>query len=113
MNQPKLFKNLSLPVIAAPMFLISGPKLVIECCKNGIVGTFPALNQRSSEGFERWIVEIKTALKTFEEETGSKAAPFGVNLIVHQTNPRYKRTWPFASNTKSPSSLHHWEPYLN
>ena len=88
MNQPKLFKNLSLPVIAAPMFLISGPKLVIECCKNGIVGTFPALNQRSSEGFEKWIVEIKTALKTFEEETGSKAAPFGVNLIVHQTNPR-------------------------
>ncbi|MEC8724236.1 MAG: nitronate monooxygenase [Bacteroidota bacterium] len=88
MNKPKLFKNLSLPVIAAPMFLISGPKLVIECCKNGIVGTFPALNQRSSEGFERWIVEIKTALKTFEEETGSKAAPFGVNLIVHQTNPR-------------------------
>ena len=88
MNQPKLFKNLSLPVIAAPMFLISGPKLVIECCKNGIVGTFPALNQRSSEGFERWIVEIKTALKTFEEETGIKAAPFGVNLIVHQTNPR-------------------------
>ena len=88
MYQPKLFKNLSLPVIAAPMFLISGPKLVIECCKNGIVGTFPALNQRSSEGFERWIVEIKTALKTFEEETGSKAAPFGVNLIVHQTNPR-------------------------
>ena len=88
MNQPKLFKNLSLPVIAAPMFLISGPKLVIECCKNGIVGTFPALNQRSSEGFEKWIVEIKTALKTFEEEAGSKAAPFGVNLIVHQTNPR-------------------------
>ena len=88
MNQPKLFKNLSLPVIAAPMFLISGPKLVIECCKNGIVGTFPALNQRSSEGFERWIVEIKTEIKTFEEETGSKAAPFGVNLIVHQTNPR-------------------------
>ena len=88
MNQPKLFKNLYLPVIAAPMFLISGPKLVIECCKNGIVGTFPALNQRSSEGFEKWIVEIKTALKTFEQETGSKAAPFGVNLIVHQTNPR-------------------------
>ena len=88
MNKPKLFKNLSLPVIAAPMFLISGPKLVIECCKNGIVGTFPALNQRSSEGFERWIVEIKTALKTFEKETGSKAAPFGVNLIVHQTNTR-------------------------
>ena len=88
MSQPKLFKNLSLPVIAAPMFLISGPKLVIECCKNGIVGTLPALNQRTNEGFEQWIVEIKTALKTFEEETGNKAAPFGVNLIVHKTNPR-------------------------
>ena len=54
--------NLKLPVIAAPMFLISGPKLVIECCKNGIVGTFPSLNQRTSEGFEEWIIEIKEAL---------------------------------------------------
>ena len=81
-------KDLSLPVIAAPMFLISGPKLVIECCKKGIVGTFPALNQRTSEGFEEWLIEIKTALADFEKETGSKAAPFGVNLIVHPTNPR-------------------------
>ncbi len=88
MSNPKFFESLSLPVIAAPMFLISGPKLVIECCKNGIVGTFPALNQRSTEGFEQWVVEIKTALKEFESETGKKAAPFGVNLIVHQTNPR-------------------------
>ena len=88
MSNPKFFKSLSLPVIAAPMFLISGPKLVIECCKNGIVGTFPALNQRTTEGFEQWVVEIKTALKEFESETGKKAAPFGVNLIVHQTNPR-------------------------
>ena len=81
-------KDLSLPVIAAPMFLISGPQLVIECCKNGIVGTFPALNQRTSEGFEEWLLEIKTALTDFEKETGKKAAPFGVNLIVHPTNPR-------------------------
>ena len=70
------------------MFLISGPQLVIECCKNGIVGTFPALNQRSSEGFEEWLIEIKSSLKEFEEQTGKKAAPFGVNLIVHPTNPR-------------------------
>ena len=88
MLNPKFFESLSLPVIAAPMFLISGPRLVIECCKNGIVGTFPALNQRTTEGFEQWVVEIKTALKEFESETGKKAAPFGVNLIVHQTNPR-------------------------
>ena len=81
-------KDLSLPAIAAPMFLISGPKLVVECCKMGIVGTFPALNQRTTEGFEEWVVQIKTELRAFEEETGKKAAPFGVNLIVHQTNPR-------------------------
>jgi len=80
--------DLSLPVVAAPMFLISGPKMVIECCKNGIVGTFPALNQRTTEGFEEWVVEIKEALAAFENETGKKAAPFGVNLIVHKTNPR-------------------------
>ncbi|WP_396633003.1 NAD(P)H-dependent flavin oxidoreductase [Maribacter sp. R86514] len=87
-NKPAFIKELSLPAVAAPMFLISGPQLVIECCKNGIVGTFPALNQRTSEGFEEWLIEIKSALKTFEEETGKKAAPFGVNLIVHATNPR-------------------------
>ncbi|SDT39600.1 nitronate monooxygenase [Maribacter dokdonensis] len=87
-DKPGFIKELSLPAVAAPMFLISGPQLVIECCKNGIVGTFPALNQRSSEGFEEWLVEIKSALKTYEEETGKKAAPFGVNLIVHPTNPR-------------------------
>ena len=90
MIKSNIFKNLSLPVIAAPMFLISGPRLVIECCKNGIIGTFPALNQRTTEGFEKWIIEIKNALNSFEKETGKKAAPFGVNLIVHQTNPRVK-----------------------
>ncbi|EGV45051.1 nitronate monooxygenase [Bizionia argentinensis JUB59] len=88
MSKASFIKDLTLPAIAAPMFLISGPKLVIECCKNGIVGTFPALNQRTSEGFEEWLIEIKTALADFEKETGKKAAPFGVNLIVHQTNPR-------------------------
>jgi len=89
MSQKASFiKDLSLPAIAAPMFLISGPELVIECCKNGIVGTFPALNQRTSEGFEEWLVQIKSELKQWEEETGKKAAPFGVNIVVHPTNPR-------------------------
>jgi nitronate monooxygenase len=86
----EFYKSLDLPLIAAPMFLISGPELVIECCKNGIVGTCPALNQRTSEGFEEWVIEIKEALATFEKETGKKAAPFGVNLIVHPTNIRVK-----------------------
>ncbi|SHG54076.1 NAD(P)H-dependent flavin oxidoreductase [Flagellimonas flava] len=87
-QKAEFIPSLSLPAIAAPMFLISGPKLVVECCKNGIVGTFPALNQRTSEGFEEWLIQIKSELKQFEEETGKKAAPFGVNLIVHPTNPR-------------------------
>ena len=88
MSKASFINELSIPAIAAPMFLISGPQLVIECCKSGIVGTFPALNQRTSEGFEAWIVEIKAALSTYEKETGKKPAPFGVNLIVHRSNPR-------------------------
>ena len=88
MSKPSFINELSIPVIAAPLFLISGPKLVIECCKNGIVGTFPALNQRTTEGFEEWVIEIKSKLKSFENETGKKPAPFGVNLIVHHSNPR-------------------------
>jgi nitronate monooxygenase len=59
MKKPKFINELNIPAVAAPMFLISGPKLVLECCKNGIVGTFPALNQRTTEGFEEWVIEIK------------------------------------------------------
>jgi len=89
MSLPESFRGrLSLPLISAPMFLVSGPELVIEACKAGVVGTFPALNQRSSEGFEEWLIQIKQELAAYEEETGKKAAPFGVNLIVHHTNPR-------------------------
>lgn len=80
--------HLKLPLVAAPMFLISNPKLVIECCKAGVAGTFPALNQRTTEGFEAWVVEIKAGLEKFEKDTGITPAPFGVNLIVHPTNER-------------------------
>ncbi|MCP4978234.1 MAG: nitronate monooxygenase [Maribacter sp.] len=95
-------KDLTLPAIAAPMFLISGPNLVIECCKNGIVGTFPALNQRTSEGFEEWLIKIKTELDKFEKETGKKAAPFGVNFIVHPTNPRLEADIKLCAKHKVP-----------
>lgn len=88
---PEALNSAKLPIIAAPMFLVSGPELVIECCKNGVIGTFPALNERSSEGFERWLVTIKKALETHEKETGEKPAPFGVNLIVHPTNTRLQQ----------------------
>ncbi|WP_330848751.1 NAD(P)H-dependent flavin oxidoreductase [Aurantiacibacter sp. MUD11] len=76
------FKSrLRVPAIVAPMFLVSGPDLVVEACKAGLCGTFPALNQRTSEGFEEWLMEIKDRL-------GPDDAPFGVNLIVHPSNPR-------------------------
>lgn len=83
-----LFQNsLKLPAIAAPMFLVSGPKLVIETCKAGIAGSFPALNQRTSEGYQAWLGEISAALDD-ARKAGGQPAPFGVNLIVHKTNPR-------------------------
>ena len=102
MKKPEFINELNIPVIAAPMFLISGPKLVLECCKNGIVGTFPALNQRTTEGFEEWVIEIKKGLEDFEKETGIKPAPFGVNLIVHQSNPRVQKDLAICIKHKVP-----------
>lgn len=78
---PALDGRLKLPIIAAPMFLVSGPELVIACCNVGVVGTFPALNQRTSAGVDAWLEQIRASLV-------ADAAPFGVNLIVHKTNPR-------------------------
>ena len=104
-NKISLFDGLSIPVIAAPLFLISGPRLVIECCKNGIVGTFPALNQRTSEGFEEWLIQIKSELDEFEKETGKKPAPFGVNLIVHNTNPRVRADLKICIKHKVPKVI--------
>ena len=79
---------LSLPLIAAPMFLSSGPDLVVACCNAGIVGTFPAHNQRTAARFEDWCIDIKSRLSDFEESMGKKPAPYGVNLIVHKSNAK-------------------------
>lgn len=82
MSLPALLEQrLRLPVVAAPMFLVSNPQLVLACCNNGIVGSFPALNQRESSGFRGWIEEIEAGLD-------GAAAPYAVNLIVHGSNPR-------------------------
>jgi nitronate monooxygenase len=78
-----LERGLRLPVIAAPMFLVSGPELVISACRSGVVGTFPALNQRTTEGYGQWLDQIRSAL-------GPEDAAYGVNLIVHPTNPRLR-----------------------
>ncbi|WP_342243983.1 NAD(P)H-dependent flavin oxidoreductase [Pseudomonas sp. OTU5201] len=82
MSLPALLdQRLRLPVVAAPMFLVSNPSLVLACCNNGIVGSFPALNQRESSSFRAWLDEIEAGLR-------ADAAPFAVNLIVHHSNPR-------------------------
>jgi len=73
--------RLAIPAIVAPMFLISGPDLVVECCRAGLLGTFPSLNQRTTQGFIDWLDEIEARLD-------GKDAPYGVNLIVHRTNSR-------------------------
>jgi nitronate monooxygenase len=70
------------------MFLASGPELVIAACRAGIVGAFPALNQRSTEGFEQWLHQIETALASGPSEGVARLGPFAVNLVVHRTNQR-------------------------
>jgi len=82
MSLPTLLEQrLRLPVVAAPMFLVSNPQLVLACCQSGIVGSFPALNQRDSSGFNTWLEEIEAGLTP-------ESAPYAVNLIVHGSNPR-------------------------
>ena len=81
MIPPSLAQNLKFPAVVAPMFLVSGPDLVVAACKAGVIGTFPALNQRTSEGYAEWLTEIKSRL-------GPGDPAFGVNLIVHPTNTR-------------------------
>ena len=81
--------NISIPVIGAPLFLISVPDLVIAQCKAGIIGSFPALNARPQHVLEEWIVRIKTELKQYQEQNpDKKVAPFAVNQICHGSNDR-------------------------
>ena len=88
---PAAFQGrLSVPAVAAPMFLVSGPDIVVETCRAGVVGTFPALNQRSSDGYAAWLTEIEERLAVPSDAGGHLPAPFGINLIVHRSNPRLK-----------------------
>ena len=81
--------NLRLPLIGAPMFIVSGPELVIEQCKAGIVGSFPALNARPQEALADWIRQIKEETAAYAEaHPDEPVAPFAVNQIAHPSNPR-------------------------
>ena len=87
---PKHIKNnLSIPVIGSPLFLVSGPELVIAQCKAGIIGSFPALNARPQHVLGEWIVRIKTELAEYQAQNpDKKVAPFAVNQICHGSNDR-------------------------
>lgn len=89
MSLPDVFNTMRLPVIGAPLFIISNPKLVIAQCKAGIIGSFPALNARPESQLDEWLDEITTELADHNaKHPDSPAAPFAVNQIVHRSNGR-------------------------
>jgi nitronate monooxygenase len=86
---PPALQNLSLPVIASPMFIASGPALVAAQCKAGIVGSFPALNARPAELLDTWLTDLQRELGAYQEaHPDQKVGPIAVNQIVHQSNDR-------------------------
>ncbi len=89
---PALEGRLRLPVIASPMFIVSGPELVIAECLSGVVGSFPALNARAPDTLDGWLTTIKTRLAEAQAaDPGRRIAPFAVNQIVHASNDRLER----------------------
>ncbi|MGV3654864.1 MAG: NAD(P)H-dependent flavin oxidoreductase [Noviherbaspirillum sp.] len=89
MALPPILQNLSLPVIASPMFIASGPALVTAQCKAGIVGSFPALNARPAELLDTWLTQIQEELAAWSEANpGARVGPLAVNQIVHHSNDR-------------------------
>lgn len=104
MALPRLLENcLSLPVISAPMFLVSGPELVLEACKNGVVGSFPAGNARELETLAQWLDLLNKELaRCREQEPERKVAPYAVNLIIHPMNPRLEEELALLEQYKVP-----------
>ena len=101
---PNIFKGrMSVPVIAAPMFLVSGPHLVIEACKAGVAGTFPTLNARPIEVLDEWLTQINAELGAALAANPSAAiAPYGVNLILHHSNKRLEQDFALVVKHKVP-----------
>lgn len=95
--------RLALPVIAAPMFLVSSPELVIAQCKAGVVGSFPSLNARPVEQLDAWLTQIADALRAHDEaHPENPAAPFAVNLIVHRSNARLEEDLALVAKHRVP-----------
>ena len=103
MPLPAVLQNLPLPIIGSPLFIISNPKLVIEQCKAGIVGSMPALNARPAEQLDEWLAEITETLAAYNKANpGKPAAPFAINQIVHKSNDRLEHDMQMCAKYKVP-----------
>ncbi|QBR72213.1 nitronate monooxygenase [Beijerinckiaceae bacterium] len=103
MAWPQNLQPMSLPVIGAPLFIISNPRLVIAQCKNGVIGAFPALNARPKEALEDWLATITSELAAFAvANPGAEVAPFAVNQIIHASNDRLAHDLALCGKYKVP-----------
>jgi nitronate monooxygenase len=103
MSLPPVLQGLRIPVIGAPLFIVSNPKLVIAQCTSGIVGSFPALNARPAELLDEWIHEVTEALTAWNRDHPERqAAPFAVNQIVHRSNDRFEHDMQVCAKWKVP-----------
>jgi len=103
MALPPILQGLRIPVIGAPMFIVSTPRLVIAQCTSGIVGSFPALNARPESLLDEWIHEITEALAAWDRDHPDRpAAPFAVNQIVHRSNDRFEHDVAVCARWKVP-----------
>src|SRR4249919_2401813 len=107
MALPALLRdNLSIPVVGAPLFIVSNPDLVIEQCKAGIIGAFPALNARPKEMLETWLQRVTTELREYKaKHPDRKVAPFAVNQIVHSSNDRLQHDIDLCEKYKVPIQI--------
>jgi len=103
LSLPPILKRLRIPVIGAPMFIVSNPKLVIAQCTSGIVGSFPALNARPASLLDEWLHEITEGLSAWDrDDPDNPAAPFAVNQIVHRSNDRFEHDVEVCAKWKVP-----------
>ena len=103
MPLPAVLANLPLPIIGSPMFIISNPKLVIEQCKAGVIGSMPALNARPASQLDEWLAEITETLAGYNRDHPERpAAPFAINQIVHKSNDRLAHDMELCAKYKVP-----------
>ncbi len=103
MALPPVLQRVPLPIIGAPLFIVSNPKLVVAQCTSGIVGSMPALNARPAEQLDEWLAEITETLAAWDRDhPDRKAAPFAINQIVHKTNDRLEHDMQVCAKYRVP-----------